>query len=105
VKTPMKALPASEFVDRMRYFAWALNKDCEFCHVKNHFDSDDKKEKQTARHMLELVASINKDYFKGKPRANCYTCHGFREHPQGRPQFEGEPEHQHGEGEHEEPED
>jgi hypothetical protein len=104
VKTPLKDLPSSEFIDRMRYFAWALNKDCEFCHVKNHFDSDDKDEKRTARHMLEMVASIDKDYFKGKPEVNCYTCHEFRGHPQGRPRFEGEPEHHHGEGEPDEPE-
>lgn len=99
LKTQLKQLPASEFIDQMHYFAWALNKDCEFCHVRGEFDSDKKKEKRTARAMLDLVSSVNRDTFKGKPEVNCYTCHEFREHPQARPRFEGEPEHQHHEDE------
>ncbi len=93
VKTPLKTLPASEFIDQMRYFAWALNKDCEFCHVKGKFDSDDKKEKRTARKMIEMVAAIDKDNFDNKAEVRCYTCHSFHSHPQNRPLFEGEPEH------------
>jgi photosynthetic reaction center cytochrome c subunit len=102
VKTPLKTLPSSQFIDQMRYFAWALNKDCEFCHVKNHFDSDDKKEKRTARKMIEMVAAIDKDNFDNKAEVRCYTCHSFHSHPQNRPLFEGEPEHNEHEGhEHE----
>ena len=92
VKTPLKTLPASQFIDNMHYFSWALNKDCEFCHVKGKFDSDDKKEKRTARKMIEMTASIDADNFKGKPEVRCYTCHEFRNKPQSRPRFEGEPE-------------
>jgi hypothetical protein len=44
VKTQFKTLPASQFIDQMRYISWALGKNCEFCHVRDHFDSDDKKE-------------------------------------------------------------
>lgn len=95
LKTDLKTLPTSDFINRMRYFAWALNKDCEFCHVQGHFDADDKDEKRTARNMIAMVASINQNNFEGKPEVNCYTCHQFREHPQGRPRFEGEPEHHH----------
>ncbi|HEX4769225.1 MAG TPA: photosynthetic reaction center cytochrome c subunit family protein [Bryobacteraceae bacterium] len=100
LKTDLKTLPASDFINHMRYYAWALNKDCEFCHVQGHFDADDKDEKRTARRMIAMVASINQSNFEGKPEVNCYTCHEFREHPQGRPHFEGEPEHQHHPEEH-----
>lgn len=95
VKTPMKDLPASQFIDRMRYFTWALGQDCEFCHVQRQFDSDDKKEKRTAREMIEMTTSIDQNSFKGKPEVQCYTCHQGHEHPQSRPLFPGEPPHQH----------
>ena len=99
VKTDLKALPTSEFIDNMRYFAWALGKDCEFCHVRGHFDSDDKKEKKTARDMIAMMESIDKENFKGKPEVRCFTCHEGHEKPFSRPLFSGEPEPSH---EHEE---
>lgn len=100
VKTDLKNLPASEFIDQMRYFSWALGKDCEFCHVRGHFDSDDKKEKRTARQMIALVSNVNGKYFETKPEVKCFTCHEFHGHPLSRPRFAGEPEHhdhEHGE--------
>jgi|GEM_PF-2048520 len=93
VKTPLKTLPASEFIDNMRYFAWALNKDCEFCHVKDHFDSDDKKEKKTARKMIEMTAAIDTNNFEGHPEVRCFTCHEGHSHPQSRPPFADEAVH------------
>jgi hypothetical protein len=95
VKTPLKDLPTSQFIDQMHYFAWALNKDCEFCHVRGKFDSDDKEEKRTARQMIAMVGTVDEKYFEGKPRVTCFTCHEFRNHPLSRPRFEGEPEHHH----------
>ncbi len=90
VKTPLKTLPASQFLDNMRYFGWALNKDCEFCHVKDHFDSDDKKEKKTARKMIEMTESIDKDNFEGHPDVRCFTCHEGHNRPLSRPLFPDE---------------
>ncbi len=91
VKTEaFKNLPESEFLEQMRYIAWALNKDCEFCHVRNHFDSDDKKEKKTARDMIEMTASIDHDNFKGRPNVRCFTCHEGHSHPLNHPLFPDE---------------
>ncbi len=91
VKTDtLKPLPASQFIDQMRYFAWALGKDCEFCHVRDHFDSDDKKPKKTAREMVEMTTSIDQNNFKGRPEVRCFTCHEFHEHPLSRPLFADE---------------
>lgn len=90
VKTAMKTLPASQFLDNMRYFGWALNKDCEFCHVKDHFDSDDKKEKQTARKMIEMTDSIDQNNFDGHPDVRCFTCHEGHNRPPSRPLFPDE---------------
>ena len=77
----------------MEGFAKGLNVACDFCHaesktIKNDIDyaSDDKPEKEIARIMMKMTASINKDYFDytiiykaGEIMAvSCYTCHdGF----------------------------
>ncbi len=85
VKTSLKTLPASQFVDQMRYFAWALGKDCEFCHVRGHFDSDEKQEKKTARQMIAMTTAINTENFKDHPEVRCFTCHEMHTHPLSRP--------------------
>jgi hypothetical protein len=91
VKTEeLKNLPVSEFIDQMHYFAWSLGKDCEFCHVRNDFASDDKKEKKTARDMIRMVAAIDRDNFKGRPEVRCFTCHQAHSHPLRYPPFPGE---------------
>ena len=54
LSTPLKDLPSSQFINTMRYFTFALGKDCQFCHVDGHFDSDDKKEKVMARKMIAM---------------------------------------------------
>lgn len=86
----LKTLPASQFIDQMRYIAWAVGKDCEFCHVKDHFDSDDKKEKKTAREMIDMTASIDDHNFKGRPEVRCFTCHEGRNRPLSHPLFPDE---------------
>jgi len=93
VKTEtLKQLPVSEFIDNMRYFAWALDTNCEFCHVHGHFDSDDKREKKTARQMIDMTASIDQDNFKSRPEVRCFTCHEFHQHPISHPLFADEAE-------------
>jgi hypothetical protein len=98
----LKQLSASEFISQMRYFAWSLGKDCQFCHVERHFDSDDKKEKQTARKMVDMAIAMNEHNFEGHPEVRCLTCHEGHAHPLARPMFADEiaaaqNEHEHGE--------
>ncbi len=90
VKTELKSLPESQFIDTMRYFAMSLGKDCEFCHVQRKFDSDDKEEKRTARVMIAMTHGINANTFEGKTEVRCFTCHEGHEKPQARPTFMGE---------------
>ncbi|HXE15307.1 MAG TPA: photosynthetic reaction center cytochrome c subunit family protein [Bryobacteraceae bacterium] len=91
VKTAsFKDLPESEFINQMRYIAWSLNRDCEFCHVAHKFDSDDKREKRTARKMIDMVAAINQNHFDGHPEVRCFTCHEGHAHPLSRPQTASE---------------
>ena len=82
VKTDaLKNMPASEFMDTMHYFAWSLGNQCTLCHVERKFDSDDKKEKGTARKMIDMVAAIDEHNFEGKPAVRCFTCHEGNAHP------------------------
>ena len=82
VKTEaLKGLPASEFMNSMMYFAWSLGTNCQHCHVEHKMDVDDKKEKQTARKMIDMVAAINEHNFEGKPEVRCFTCHEGNGHP------------------------
>jgi hypothetical protein len=49
--------------------------DCQFCHVKDEFDKDDKKQKQVARQMMLMQMAINKESFEGRREVTCYSCH------------------------------
>jgi hypothetical protein len=91
VKTAsLKELPASQFIDTMHYISWSLGKQCTFCHVEHKFDVDDKKEKVTARKMIDMVASIDEHHFEGHPAVRCFTCHEGHAHPLTHPQFPDE---------------
>jgi hypothetical protein len=91
VKTDsLKNLPVSEFISQMRYYSWSLGKQCTFCHVERKFDADDKKEKKTARKMIDMVAAIDTTNFDGHPAVRCFTCHEDHAHPLTHPQFPDE---------------
>lgn len=76
-------------------FKAALNVKCSFCHVRNEaaqkmdFASDDKPEKQIARHMLRMTMDINAKYFNFDSSSRtdtisivtCATCHRGTQHP------------------------
>ena len=83
----MKDTPASLFLDAMGSFSMSMGKNCEFCHVQGKMDVDDKKEKATARKMIEMTHNINAQSFEGKNEVRCYTCHKGLNHPAGRPEF------------------
>jgi hypothetical protein len=90
LKTSLKDLPESQFIDTMHYFSYSLGKQCTFCHVERKFDLDDKKEKVTARKMIDMVASIDEHHFDGHPAVRCFTCHEGHAHPLTHQQFPDE---------------
>jgi photosynthetic reaction center cytochrome c subunit len=81
----LKDIPADQLIPTMQFIAGALGVDCEFCHVEHAMDKDDKKEKQTARKMIEMELAINKAHFKNEIEVTCYTCHRGASHPVGVP--------------------
>ena len=71
----LKGIPAEQLFPTMEFISASLGVNCEFCHVKNAFEKDDKKPKQTARKMMEMMFAINKDNFDGRRNVTCYSCH------------------------------
>ena len=77
----LKGIPAEQVFPTMQFITASLGVECEFCHVQNAFDKDDKKPKQTARKMMEMMFAINKENFDGHREVTCYSCHRGSAHP------------------------
>jgi photosynthetic reaction center cytochrome c subunit len=71
----LKGIPADGVIPAMQFITASLGVECEFCHVQGAFEKDDKKEKNTARKMMEMMFAINKDNFDGHREVTCYSCH------------------------------
>ncbi len=73
----LKDIHAKELKPIMKKFNAALGVNCEFCHVKGKFESDDKPTKKTAREMLKMSMALNTTYFSKEktPAITCDTCH------------------------------
>jgi hypothetical protein len=81
----LKGLPADQLFPTMQFITASLGVECEFCHVQNAFEKDDKKTKQTARKMMEMMFAINKDNFEGHREVTCNSCHRGSADPQAIP--------------------
>lgn len=81
----LKDLPAEQLDQVMTYMSGSLGVKCNFCHVPQQWEKDDKEEKQTAREMIKMTFAINRDSFKGRTEVSCATCHNGKSHPQGMP--------------------
>lgn len=81
----LKDIPADQLIPGMQFIAVSLGVECQFCHVEGAFEKDDKKPKQTARKMMEMMFAINKDNFEGHREVTCYSCHRGSTDPVGTP--------------------
>jgi photosynthetic reaction center cytochrome c subunit len=81
----LKGIPAEQVIPTMQFIAASLGVECEFCHVHNAFEKDDKKPKQTARKMMDMMFAINKDNFDGHRAVTCNSCHSGNAKPQAIP--------------------
>jgi len=86
----LKGVPADQVFPAMQFITISLGVECEFCHVQGaggrlEFDKDDKKNKQTARKMMEMMFAINKENFDGHREVTCYSCHRGSPDPMGTP--------------------
>lgn len=86
-----KGIPADQLIPTMQFIAASLGVECDFCHVERAFEKDDKKTKQTARKMVEMMAAINADNFDRHQQVTCYSCHRGNARPFAIPAVEGDP--------------
>jgi photosynthetic reaction center cytochrome c subunit len=70
-----KDLPATQLDPTMAFISGSLGVRCDYCHVSNQFDKDDKPTKLAARRMIQMVFDINKGSFNNQGAVTCYTCH------------------------------
>ena len=86
----MKKVPAARLVTIMNMgFGRSLGARCRLCHIQDHWDAEDKENKQTARMMMAMSDTINRIFLSrikhedGSPAtAACGTCHRGHPHPQ-----------------------
>lgn len=83
----LKGIPENEFMATMGFFSASLGQSCTFCHVDESggdWDryADDNENKRTARRMIAMVSTINKNFFKGEQVLTCYTCHRGSSQPE-----------------------
>ena len=71
----LKGVPSDQLIPTMQFITASLGVECDFCHVQGAFEKDDKKPKQTARKMMEMMFAINADNFDRHREVTCYTCH------------------------------
>jgi photosynthetic reaction center cytochrome c subunit len=71
----LKGVPADQLIPAMQFITASLGVECDFCHVQGAFEKDDKKPKQTARKMMEMMFAVNKENFDGHREVTCYSCH------------------------------
>jgi photosynthetic reaction center cytochrome c subunit len=71
----LKGIPAEQLIPTMQFISASLGVECEYCHVEGAFEKDDKKPKQTARKMMEMMFAVNKDSFQDRRAVTCYSCH------------------------------
>jgi len=81
----LKGIPADQLIPAMQFITASLGVECDFCHVQGAFEKDDKKTKQTARKMMEMMFAINKNNFEGQREVTCYSCHRGASKPVGTP--------------------
>jgi hypothetical protein len=83
-----KNISASELKKTMEGFAAQLGVKCQFCHVDELYEKDDKKQKADARKMIKLVAEMKNrkpEFFKTTVKDNalqCAMCHRGRPQPE-----------------------
>lgn len=87
----LRGVPADQLIPAMQFITDSLGVQCDFCHLENAFDKDDKETKHTARKMMRMMLTINKDNFDEHKEVTCYACHRGAHKPVAIPVISEEP--------------
>jgi hypothetical protein len=83
--TALKGISVDDFMGTMGVMCASLGFDCSECHDAAGTDkvnwAFDTPRKITARRMVNMVTTINRDNFGGRQVVTCWTCHRGRDHP------------------------
>lgn len=71
----LKDISADDLVPTMQFVSGSLGVECDFCHVRDAFEKDDKEPKRIARQMMRMELAINGRDFDSRRAVTCYTCH------------------------------
>ncbi len=82
----LKVTNGPEVIQIMRTFTAGLGVQCDHCHVKGNFASDDNPKKEVARQMISMAMEINAKFHDGKMHVTCYTCHRGEVEPKTAPE-------------------
>jgi hypothetical protein len=88
----LKGMTVDTFFDAMGMFAASMGNDCTFCHVKEagfrrEAFAEATPRIQRARQMIVMMQGLNKQFFGGRPRVTCFTCHRGDYQPVDSPSF------------------
>jgi len=86
----LKGIASDQLIPAMQFMSSALSVECSFCHVEGHFEKDDKKPKQTARAMIQMMFALNRNSFDGHREVTCYSCHRGARNPVATPMVDSE---------------
>src|SRR5262245_10344332 len=78
----LKGRPASRLPGMMEALTGLIGVECEHCHVRDDFASDDKPAKKMARAHFAMQARLNKEEFGGQNKVSCWTCHHGKPKPE-----------------------
>jgi hypothetical protein len=81
----LKTTSGVEVRQIMRTFTTGLGVQCGYCHEAGNFAADTNMKKDVARHMIEMVQQVNKNFPDGKMHVSCYTCHRGEAEPKTAP--------------------
>lgn len=81
----LKHTPADQIIPAMQFITYSLGVECSYCHMEGAFERDDRKEKLSARKMIQMMLTIDDASFQGRREVTCYTCHRGSTHPLATP--------------------
>ena len=81
----MKGVPAPRLMSAMMFFTKSLGVECNYCHIPNEYERDDKPAKHTARKMLNMAHQINEANFPNNQVVSCWMCHRGNLKPEASP--------------------
>ena len=71
----LRDIPADELIPAMQFITYSLGVECSYCHVEGALEKDEKKTKLTARKMMEMMLTINRENFDSRQVVTCNSCH------------------------------